>query len=48
MHDASAILADYTNGVLSAISFQITLNGRKVGFRLPCDWRSVYEILMKQ
>lgn len=47
-HGASAILTDYENGVLSAISFQIMLNDRKIGFRLPCDWRPVYEILVKQ
>jgi len=33
--------------VLSAISFAITINDRKMGFRLPCDWRPVYAILTK-
>lgn len=47
MHGASAILTDYDAGVLSAISFQITLNERKIGFRLPCDWRPVYAVLTK-
>lgn len=46
-HGASAILTDYESGVLSAISFQIILNDRKVGFKLPCDWRPVYEIITK-
>lgn len=47
-HGASAILTDYKDGVLSAISFKITANGQDMGFRLPCDWRPVYEILAKQ
>ena len=47
MHGASAILTDYKDGVLSAISFQITVNEQKIGFRLPCDWRPVLEVLMK-
>lgn len=46
-HGASAILTDYEDGVLAAISFSITLNERKIGFRLPCDWRPVFEVLKK-
>jgi hypothetical protein len=41
MHGASWIMTDYEDGVLSAISFGITLNDRKMGFRLPCDWRGL-------
>ena len=44
-HGASSILTDYQDGVLSAISFTITVDGRKMGFRLPCDWRPVLVIL---
>lgn len=40
-------MTDYEDGILSAISFQIPLNGRKLGFRLPCDWRPVFEIINK-
>lgn len=47
MHGATAVLTDYDDGVLSAISFQITLNEQKIGFRLPCDWRPVYAVLIK-
>ena len=36
MHGASSITTDYEDGVLSAISFAITMNNRKMGFRLPC------------
>jgi hypothetical protein len=46
-HGASAILTDYQDGVLSAISFQITVNEQKISFRLPCDWRPVLGVLMK-
>jgi hypothetical protein len=46
-HGASAILTDYTDGILSAISFQIILNDKKLGFRLPCDWRPVLAIITK-
>jgi hypothetical protein len=33
--------------LVTAISFQIELEGRKMGFRLPCDWRPVLEILKR-
>ncbi len=46
-HGASAILTDYSDGVLSAISFKITVDGQSIGFRLPCDWRPVHEIMYK-
>lgn len=45
---ASAILTDYKDGVLSAISFKIIVNTQSMGFRLPCDWRPVYDVLLKQ
>jgi hypothetical protein len=47
LHGASAILTDYEEGVLAAISFQVTIGERKIGFRLPCDWRPVLEIITK-
>jgi hypothetical protein len=47
MHGASAILTEYQDGILSAISFQITLNERNIRFRLPCDWRPVFAIITK-
>lgn len=46
-HGASAIMTDYKDGVLSAISFAIEVNGQKIGFRLPCDWKPVYTIITK-
>lgn len=49
MHGASAILTEYDaqTQLISAISFKIRVNEREMGFRLPCDWRPVYEILAK-
>jgi len=48
MHGASAILTDYTDGILSAISFKIRLHQRELSFRLPCDWRPVLAVLEQQ
>jgi hypothetical protein len=49
MHGAQAVLTEYDKerGIVSAISFQIEMNDRKVGFRLPCDWKPVLEIMKR-
>lgn len=44
-HGASAILTDYEEGYVKAISFKISYNDQSVGFRLPTDWKPVLEIL---
>lgn len=46
-HGATGVLTQYKEGVLSSIAFEIELDGRKIGFRLPCDWRPVFEIITK-
>jgi hypothetical protein len=38
---------DQREGLVTAISFQIELDCRKMGFRLRCDWKPVYEILKR-
>lgn len=45
---ASRIMMDYTEGIPSAISFQITLNGNLLSFRLPANWRGVHKCLNNQ
>lgn len=47
-HGANAILAEYENGNVSAISFRITVDGKVIGFRLPSDWRPVLKVLEQQ
>lgn len=47
LHGAKAVLTEYDEkeGIVTAISFRIDLNGTPLSFRLPCDWKPVYEIL---
>jgi hypothetical protein len=46
MHGANEILAQYDDtGSITALSFSMKLDGRLVGFRLPCDWRPILSIL---
>lgn len=44
-HGASGVLTEYKDGILSSISFKITLNGNDMAFRLPCDYRPVMEVM---
>ncbi len=46
-HGAQAIMTNYEEGIVVALSFQIALNEHKLGFRLPCDWRPVLDILKR-
>ncbi len=47
-HGASAIRADYDNGQVVAVSFQVVLDGKQIAFRLPSDWRPVLKVLEMQ
>lgn len=47
MHGARAVLTEYSEkeGYVEALSFKITVGEQDMGFRLPCDWKPVLEIL---
>ena len=49
MHGAQAVLTEYDKerGIVSALSFQIAIGENKLGFRLPCDWKPVLDILKR-
>src|SRR3990167_1064848 len=46
-HQAQSIKTDYEDGQIVSLSFLLDINGKKAGFKLPCDWRPVLQ-LMKQ
>lgn len=50
MHGAQAVLTEYNKeeGYVEALSFQISLKGQKISFRLPCDWKPVLAVLEEQ
>ncbi len=47
LHGARAVLTEYNQeeGYIEAISFSILMGEQLVMFRLPCDWKPVFEIL---
>ena len=42
---ASAILVEYEDGEVIAVSFRVRFNGQDIPFRLPCRWESILKIL---
>lgn len=47
-HNVSAIMTEYEGPQISALNFKIDINGKPMAFKLPCNWRSVKEILRKK
>ncbi len=49
LHGAKAVLTEYNEqgGYVEALSFKISVQGTEMGFRLPVDWKPVYEIMAK-
>lgn len=44
-YDISGMLTEYDGRQVKSVSFSINLSGQTMGFRMPCNWRGVYEIL---
>jgi hypothetical protein len=43
---AKGILTEFDDeGFIEALSFKIIVNGQEIGFRLPTNWKPVYEVL---
>jgi len=49
MHGAQAVLTEYDeiDGYVKSLSFRIKLNEQMLSFRLPVDWKPVYEVMSK-
>lgn len=46
-HGANKIVADYADGLPSAITFCLKMNGNTVAFSLPANYRGVYNAMVK-
>jgi len=44
-HGAKAVLLEFDGKKVSAVSFQYTVNGRDIPFRLPCRWEFIEQML---
>lgn len=47
---AQAVLTEYDpeGQYITALSFKISLKGQPITFRLPCDWKPVYEVMFAE
>lgn len=44
-YGVEAMMMEYEGRSVSAVSFKMNVNGASFPFRMPCNWRGVYEIL---
>ena len=47
-HGVTAMMTEYDGPQVSSVSFRMTVTGKPMSFRLPCNWRAVIEIFKKQ
>ncbi len=43
-HGVTAMMTEYDGPHVSAVSFRMNIDGKPMGFKLPCNWRAVLEI----
>lgn len=43
-HGVTAMMTEYDGPQVSSVSFRLNINGKPMGFKLPCNWRAVLEI----
>lgn len=44
-YDISGMMTEYDGRQVKSVSFRINIQGQDRAFRIPCNWRGVYEIL---
>jgi len=44
-HGVSAMMTEYDGPHVAAVSFRINVEGNPIGFKLPCNWRAVLEVI---
>jgi len=48
MAGASGVLTEYEDGYVTALSFKMRVGEQDMGFKLPCDWKPVQQVLKEQ
>lgn len=43
-HGVMAMMTQYEGQNVSAVSFQMDIQGKPMGFKMPCNWRAVRQI----
>lgn len=47
-HNVVAMMTEYEGPQVSAVSFRISVDGKEMAFKLPCNWRKVKEIMKRK
>lgn len=47
-YGVTAMMTEYEGRNVSAVSFRMNLNGKPIGYKMPCNWRAVLEIFKQQ
>ena len=47
-HNVMAMMTEYDGPHVSAVSFKMNVKGQPMGYKLPCNWRAVFEIFKEQ
>ena len=45
---ATAVLNEYQDGYIIALSFKVVVNGQEIAFKLPSEWQPIMSILERQ
>ncbi len=43
-HNVTAMMTEYDGPNVSAVSFRMNVDGVPMGYKLPCNWRSVLQV----
>lgn len=44
-YGVAAIMTEYDGPQVAAVSFKLIIDGQPMGFKLPCNWRGVLELI---
>jgi hypothetical protein len=47
-HGVAAMMTEYDGPHVSAVSFKMIIDGKPIGFKMPCNWRAVLEVFRQQ
>lgn len=47
-HNVTAMMTEYDGRNVSAVSFKMVVNEKTMGFKMPCNWRGVQQVLREQ
>lgn len=44
-HGVKAMMTEYDGPHVESVSFKMEIDGHMMGFKMPCNWRSVHQIM---